>query len=153
MYSRARGHGSCHIFSVVQLYSAQSARSKSWSCRYQRAQVKKMHPPTWHSKSSANFVLAQRYVQEKGRGRWGLYGSIVQGVSATCIFLACVRAESTTSPRFVSLCLLLDDIPGNLYHNHVLPWETSPLRCESYQLLCCWRARVMRNISAFWINL
>jgi hypothetical protein len=42
------------------------------------------------------FALAQR------KGGWGLYGSIVQGVSATCVFLACVRAGSTTSPR--SLC-------------------------------------------------
>jgi hypothetical protein len=53
------------------------------------------------------FALAQRYIREEGRGGWGLYGSIVQGVSATCVFRACVRAGSTASPHSLSLSALM----------------------------------------------
>jgi hypothetical protein len=97
-----RDHGSCHIFSVVQLYTGQSARSKSWS------QVKKMHPPTCHGKSSANFCSGAEIYSRKGKRGIGVIGLyFVQGVSATCVFLACVRAVSTTSPPPPSLSALM----------------------------------------------
>jgi hypothetical protein len=135
---------------VVQLYTAQSARSKSWSCRYQRAQVKKMHPPTWHGKSSANFCSGAEIYSRKGKRGMGVIWLYCSGCIGDMRF-SCMRArwEHIIASHSRSLCF--DDIPGNVYHTHMLPWKTSPLRCESYQLLCCWRARVMRNILAFWI--